>query len=104
MARTLPFLFLLILGCAAPVPSVVPTEIIADTLHVEAFGPTFRDTRAVGVDPAGRIYVADGGDDRVHILAADGLPISAIAAAWKRSCSASGLRTSFMPRLTSTCR
>lgn len=59
-------------------PASAPVDIIADSLRVESFGPTFRDARALGIDPAGRIYVADAGDDRVHILAADGGLISAL--------------------------
>lgn len=78
MLRYAILLLPLILGCAAPVPPSEVADVRGDTLHVEAFGPTFRDGRAVGIDPSGRMYVADAGDDRVHILASNGSAISVV--------------------------
>lgn len=66
-------------GCAAP-PALdtVGPVVEADTLLAVPFGPTFIEARAVGIDPSGRLYVADAGRDVVVELDPAGLPLASL--------------------------
>lgn len=52
-------------GCVPAAPRPLAPLPPADTLAATAFGLAFADARALAVDPAGRLYVADAGRDVV---------------------------------------
>jgi hypothetical protein len=65
-----------LLAACAPRPVEAPRdETPADTLAAQPFGPVFEDARALGSDPAGRLYVVDAGAATVVTLTAEGLPL-----------------------------
>lgn len=64
---------LLVLGGCGGVPALVESVGFGgDTLAVEAIGPAFEDARAVALDPAGALAVADAGAATVLVLEANG--------------------------------
>lgn len=68
-----------LLAACAPRPVEAPLpEAPADTLAAQPFGPVFEDARALGSDPAGRLYVVDAGAATVVTLTAEGLPLGVL--------------------------
>jgi hypothetical protein len=79
--KALGVLALAALAACAPTPAVQPSiglRAPADTLAALPFGPAFVEARALGTDPAGRLYVADAGRDLVAVLSPEGLPLETV--------------------------
>lgn len=71
----------LVTACAAPPPRPAVgarVETVAEALAVQPFGPVFEDARALGADPAGRLYVVDAGAATVVTLTREGLPVETL--------------------------
>jgi sugar lactone lactonase YvrE len=68
----------LLTGCASGAPPMDAATAVADTLAVRPFGPVFEEARALGMDPRGRLYVADAGAATVVTLAPDGRPLDVL--------------------------